>query len=1226
MKQLFKMFFTVVALLFLSIATSLATEVTFSYSDYKGQGTSSTGSSFTMSKTDVSITNTKFYCGSSASYAQFYANGTTTITPASGITITSAILTASSTSYNGYQSGGKITASTGTVNGSTSSTTVTWTGSATAAFTITNDKQIRWTSIVVTYTSAGSSAVETTTTISAAGITNTDVYVDTAAGSLSASITAGGNTVPGAVVTWSGNNDDVATINASTGAVTLVAAGNVTFTATYAGMANEYQGSSDTYAMTVTSSAPYVQPTNIVANLNNSLFGTNYSGSAAGIDDNNPINGIQDNLTITYAGSGNHYVNDSQIRFYPNNKLTFEAPNGYVIKSIVFTSAGTWSATISADSGTYTTGTKTWTGSATSVLFTGSGSSRCDMSKATITISKQSSVAAPTFTPVTGTTFGNDGLDVSISAASGTIYYTIDGTVPTTNSAVYSSPVHITETTTFKAIASDNGDDSDVSTATYTYLDPNRPGTVNNPYTVAQARAAIDAGAGLDNVYATGIISQIDNYNNTYKSITYWISSDGTTNSDQLEVYSGKGLGNTDFSSLSDVEVGATVVVYGTLKKYNTTYEFDKDNYITSYTAPVNPTIAVNPSSLSGFTYEEGSGPSDAKTFTVSGSNLTTNISLSMGGSDYEMSLSSGSGYTTSLTLTPEAGEVASTTIYVRLKADKSAGSYSGSTITLTSTGADEKTVSLSGTVTEYVAPYATLPFAFDGGSGDVAGTAGLTHNGLGSDYGSSPKLKFDGTGDYLILQLNERPGVLTYDIKGNNFSGGTFKIQTSVDGSSYTDLKSYTSLSEKESESFSNLASDVRYIKWIYTEKSNGNVALGNIALAVYTPPVPTITVTPSSVIADAEAVAPATEIEGTLAIAYENLTISDYSDFDIEFCDSEGNALAGGEEPTWIVVLTAEETGDYLVSYVIDENPSYESRNAYFKVYALDDESNIVRSSLITITQSGLPTPALGYAALPFEFTGGKSDIASTDGFTQSGLGSDYASAPSLKFDSTSDYVILHFNEAPGTLTFDIKGNGFSGGTFSVLTSVNGEDYSEFASYTDLGDTQSEKFTSLASNIRYIKWIYTEKSSGNVALGNINLTKAAAAETINLTATLSEGRYWVSFFSSSRYTLSEGAQAFTMNSSKQLYLLGTDGSVIPANTAVIIISDSADVTLTKSNASSAVTVNGGANILLGSDSPVAKYLISGTPYVLGIYGGELGLYEFTGDGIPANKAYYVE
>lgn len=131
-----------------------ATDVTFSYSDYKGKGTSNSGSSYTMEKTEVSIENSKFYCGSSASYAQFYANGTTTIKPGSGVTITSVVLTASSTSYNGYQSSGEITASIGSVSGSSSSTTVTWTGSATADFTITNNKQIRWTSIVVTYTSS----------------------------------------------------------------------------------------------------------------------------------------------------------------------------------------------------------------------------------------------------------------------------------------------------------------------------------------------------------------------------------------------------------------------------------------------------------------------------------------------------------------------------------------------------------------------------------------------------------------------------------------------------------------------------------------------------------------------------------------------------------------------------------------------------------------------------------------------------------------------------------------------------------------------------------------------------------------------------------------------------------------------------------------------------------------------------------------------------------------
>ena len=103
----------------------------------------------------------------------------------------------------------------------------------------------------------GSSAVATTTTIDASGITNTDVYVGTAAGSLSANVTEteSGDDVDGATVTWSGNNDAVATINATTGAVTLVGEGTVTFTATYAGDAS-YSSSSNTYKMTVVDNTP----------------------------------------------------------------------------------------------------------------------------------------------------------------------------------------------------------------------------------------------------------------------------------------------------------------------------------------------------------------------------------------------------------------------------------------------------------------------------------------------------------------------------------------------------------------------------------------------------------------------------------------------------------------------------------------------------------------------------------------------------------------------------------------------------------------------------------------------------------------------------------------------------------------------------------------------------------------------------------------------------------
>ena len=98
--------------------------------------------------------------------------------------------------------------------------------------------------------------VATTTTIDDSDLTNTDVYVGTAAGALSAAVTVteGGAAVAGATVSWESSDENVATIDEN-GAVTLVAVGTTTITATYNGDATHIS-STDTYELTVTSSQP----------------------------------------------------------------------------------------------------------------------------------------------------------------------------------------------------------------------------------------------------------------------------------------------------------------------------------------------------------------------------------------------------------------------------------------------------------------------------------------------------------------------------------------------------------------------------------------------------------------------------------------------------------------------------------------------------------------------------------------------------------------------------------------------------------------------------------------------------------------------------------------------------------------------------------------------------------------------------------------------------------
>ena len=114
-------------------------------------------------------------------------------------------------------------------------------------------------------------------------------------------------------------------------------------------------------------------------------------------------------------------------------------------------------------------------------------------------------------------------------------------------------------------------------------------GTAEAPLTVAKALELIsgykDAGESSTDAYVKGKIVSVQQYNSTYKSITYYISDDGTA-TNQLQVYSGKGLNGADFASKNDLQPGAVVVVKGKLKKYvkdgNVTPEINQSSSIIS--------------------------------------------------------------------------------------------------------------------------------------------------------------------------------------------------------------------------------------------------------------------------------------------------------------------------------------------------------------------------------------------------------------------------------------------------------------------------------------------------------------------------------------------------------------------------------------------------------------------------------------------------------------------
>lgn len=108
------------------------------------------------------------------------------------------------------------------------------------------------------------------------------------------------------------------------------------------------------------------------------------------------------------------------------------------------------------------------------------------------------------------------------------------------------------------------------------------------PYTVAEARAAIDSGVGVTNVYAVGYVSEIVTaYSAQYSNISFNIV-DTLGDSTFLQAYRAVG------DDADSIKVGGRVIVYGTLTKYSSTYEFAQGGQIVSWTNPELQSISVS--------------------------------------------------------------------------------------------------------------------------------------------------------------------------------------------------------------------------------------------------------------------------------------------------------------------------------------------------------------------------------------------------------------------------------------------------------------------------------------------------------------------------------------------------------------------------------------------------------------------------------------------------------
>lgn len=199
-------------------------------------------------------------------------------------------------------------------------------------------------------------------------------------------------------ITYSSSNADVATVNEATGEIAIVACGQTTIKATYAGD-DTYASSSANYTLRVVDNSiaagEYTFP------INNWFWATNYTGSfkveKAGLKLQGQQNGIS--ISLGNVNSTKAYVNDNETRTYSSYIMTVNAPEGYVLKKIEFVGTTWQSGTLNASAGNMGA-QKIWSGNVSSVDFYFAGT--CEIKNVKIAYEKAAPAKTLTSIAITG--------------------------------------------------------------------------------------------------------------------------------------------------------------------------------------------------------------------------------------------------------------------------------------------------------------------------------------------------------------------------------------------------------------------------------------------------------------------------------------------------------------------------------------------------------------------------------------------------------------------------------------------------------------------------------------------------------------------------------------------------------------------------------------------------------------------------------------------------------
>jgi len=217
------------------------------------------------------------------------------------------------------------------------------------------------------------------------------------------------------------------------------------------------------------------------------------------------------------------------------------------------------------------------------------------VASATFTIA----TAVPAFTPKGGTFTSAQSVTITDAMAGATIYYTTDGTTPTSSSNVYAGPITISSTTTLKAIAVAPG----YSTS----------GVATNIYTIAATAPVFSPKAGI---YTSG---QAVTITDSTPGAAIYYTTDDTTPTTSSNMYTGP----ITVSSTTTLKAIAVAAGYSTSAVVTRVYTI-------AATAPIFSPKAGTYKSAQAVTITD-STPGAAIYYTIDGTTPTTSSNVYAG-------------------------------------------------------------------------------------------------------------------------------------------------------------------------------------------------------------------------------------------------------------------------------------------------------------------------------------------------------------------------------------------------------------------------------------------------------------------------------------------------------------------------------------------------------------------------------------------------------------------